>query len=387
MVDHETMQTRRILVVAALTVALLGLTIGAPHRGEHAVQNLLVPGLGLTEQAWALAALVFVSFVGALVLWLRWGADWLPGAVVAASTVSAALAAPGVGHVSDVSAAAHQFPVVAVLVSGLASVTTLWRSLPRLSRGSDARSGIETLSAIERCQLALLQALVEADPGPRDERVERRARRIDAVARFRFGPVRSRDHGPARAAMLVSGGLDSAQHGALLAEAQAAPGGVVASEPGWVRLLDGTLTAIALDRHGDTEALARWDRMLGQHLEVRRGHRPESWWTPLGVRVGKAPAWEHATATALATAAGCGAARDWSHLRQATFAAAARGTTTPARERLVAAGRIWAELEDDDEARRVLSRPTIDADPIAMALNAIAHDQHNRPLTKEPVAL
>ena len=398
MVDEATLRSRRVAAAAAMTAALLGLAIFGGHAGEHAVQNLLVPGAGLVELSWVGAVLVFVVAVCSLVLWLRWGAGWVPATVIFASTVLAAAAAPGVDHVSDVSAAAHQFPVVAIVVSGLASMSAMRRSLPRLVRRSAPRSAadrLERLSPPERCQLALLQAHVAVpEPTLVDERVTQRAGRIDAVARFRVGSSLAVDHGPTRAALLESGSSDMSKRGLLFAEAAAAPGGVPASEPGWVRLLDGTLTAISLDRLGDHGSLARWDRMLHQHLEARRGHRPQSWWTPLGVRVGNAPAWEHAAATALATAAGCCSARDWPHLRRAAFAAAARGTTTAARERLVAAGRIWAELEDDGEARRVLGRPTIDTDPIAVALDAIAGsvaaltdlEPHPRTHNKEPVS-
>jgi hypothetical protein len=212
-----------------------------------------------------------------------------------------------------------------------------------------------------------------ADAALIDDAVVRRARRIDVVARGRLTtPPLTVDHGPARAALLALGCLDPSARSRLLAEAAGAPGGVPASEPGWVRLLDGSLVAVALWRAGDRDGLTRWTTMLDGPLALRRGHRPQAWWTPFGLRIGTAPAWEHATATAIVRAAGGCDDVDWTFLRQRVFASAARGTTTAANERTVAAGRLWAELTDDDQARRVLARPTVGVDPIARAVDALA---------------
>jgi hypothetical protein len=83
-------------------------------------------------------------------------------------------------------------------------------------------------------------------------------------------------------------------------------------------------------------------------------------------------AWEHAAATALAREAGWIGLEDWANLRPRCLGVAASGKTDAATLRLVAAGRIWAGLTQDVEARAILDRRTITGDPLACALDRYA---------------
>ena len=300
MVDPATLRTRRIVGTGLLLAIAVGAAFGG-HRGTHAVQNLVVPGVGLIEVSWWLAAATFVLLVGGLVLWLRWGAEWVPLAIIVLSTAGAALLSSAGHGAPSTMAATHEFPVVALLVSVLTWLASVWRSLPWVGsfrRRPVALRPASDLPPQERCQLVVLRSLAAdrrdvdagADGALIDDGVVRRARRIDVVARGRLvTPPLTVDHGPARAALLVLGCLDSSARSRLLAEAADAPGGVPASEPGWVRLLDGSLVAVALWRAGDRDGLTRWKTMLDGPLALRRGHRPQAWWTPFGLRVGTAP--------------------------------------------------------------------------------------------------
>jgi hypothetical protein len=62
--------------------------------------------------------------------------------------------------------------------------------------------------------------------------------------------------------------------------------------------------------------------------------------------------------------------------------AASRGVSRPDDERLIAAGRVWLAFVDDEVAARVLARPTVGADPLAVALDRLAVR-----LRREPAAL
>ncbi|MEQ1701710.1 MAG: hypothetical protein ABMA25_16495, partial [Ilumatobacteraceae bacterium] len=204
--------------------------------------------------------------------------------------------------------------------------------------------------------------------------VDTRCRRIGIAARGRVGgdPLQ-RDHALARSALSLSGSLDAAATEAFLHDGARASAGVPASEPGWVRLLDGTLAALALQRAGAAEAPPRWAAALDDSFALRRGHRPDATWTPLGLRGPRADAWQHAAAAGLARGAGwLTTDDDWHALRKRTLAAAARGSAIAEDERLVAAGRLWLRLVDDDQASRIIGRVTIHRDPVAVALAALA---------------
>ena len=110
-----------------------------------------------------------------------------------------------------------------------------------------------------------------------------------------------------------------------------------------------------------------------------RGHRAGAWWTPIGVRAGRAPDWEHTAATGIARAFGWLDDAEWTVLRKRALGAAARGTSVPSDERLVAAARVWLAFVDDPVAARVIARPTVEHDPLAIALDALAQRLTVRP--------
>jgi len=145
---------------------------------------------------------------------------------------------------------------------------------------------------------------------------------------------------------------------------------VPCSEPTWVRPLDGTLAAIALHRCGGSAD--RWVTSLRREFGLHRGHRAAWYWTPLGWPAGSAPAWEHAASTALARAMGWIGDDDWPALRARALGASARGTEHPHDERLIAAARIWLVFVDDPRAAPLLARPTVQHDPLAVALDRVA---------------
>ena len=139
-----------------------------------------------------------------------------------------------------------------------------------------------------------------------------------------------------------------------------------------MRPLDAVLAALALDRAGEPAAGARCRALFAGPWALRRGHRPAWLWTPLALTAGRAPAWEHAASTALARSAGWVGDDDWPALRRQVLGASARGTALADDERLIAAGRVWLAHVDDPEAARIVARPTVADDPLAVALDAFA---------------
>lgn len=383
---------RRRAVVALVSVAVaLVLAFGAGHAGAHSLQNLIVPGIGLYETSLLLAVVVFVATIAAIVAWVQWGLDWLAAGVVLASTVASFVLTDGhhdtaAAIATDLapSASAHEFPLVVLVVSAIVWVRGAVGRLPglrrlaaRRARGLPAGSSA-ALSPVDRSRAAAIAALVDpADPevaaAAGDPAVARRARRIGLLSRGRRGsdPF-AVDHAGARAALALTGAMDDDALTRFVDDARRAAAGVPASEPTWLRPLDATLATIALETRGHAEAGARWQAMLGGPLALRRGHRPACWWTPLGLRVGAATTWEHATFTALARTRGWIGDDDWAALRPHVLGAAARGTTVALDERTIAAGRLWLVFVDDDQAARILARPTVHRDALAVALDRLA---------------
>jgi hypothetical protein len=247
----------------------------------------------------------------------------------------------------------------------------------RQEPGRTGLAGLAELPPVDRCRAAAVAALAGVGAAVVDAielpDVTTRARRIGLVARGRRGgdPFRV-DHAPARTALALWGRLDADRLARFRADAAAAWTGVPASEPGWVRLLDGTLAAVAL-RESEPDAARRWAAQLRGPLSLRRGHRRAWIWTPLGLVLSRADDWEHAAASALARWAGLIAGDDdWPALRQRALGAAARGTAQRADERMIAAARIWTALVDDPAAEKILARPTVAHDPLAVALDALA---------------
>ncbi len=375
---------RRWLLLAVASVAVpLALVVGLGHRGVHAARNLLVPGAGLYDHAHLPLGLLFTAaFVVATVGWVRWGVDWAVALVVVVAAVASAALASGTDHPSATAVArgAHEFPLVVLVVSAIAWVR---HGLARLGLGRRRRPAagpieLDALAPVERCHAAAIACLAGTDDAALRAAVTasdiaRRARRVGFVARGRRGgdPFRV-DHAHARSARSLCGVLGADERASFAADAARGLDGVPCSEPGWVRLLDSTLAAIALRRAGDEEAGRRWAAALGGRFALRRRHRPASAWTPLGVPLSHAAPWEHAAATALARAAGWCGDDDWPVVRRSALAAAARGARRLHDERLVAAARLWVAQVDDEVASRVLARPSVGDDPLAAALDHLA---------------
>ncbi|MEZ5228774.1 MAG: hypothetical protein R2710_19545 [Acidimicrobiales bacterium] len=356
-------------------------------------RSLLIPGAGLYDEHLVVGVALTLAAVAATIAWLRWGLDSILLAVVGVAIVVSGLMPPTVHAVAfpAIEQSAHEFPLVILVVGALAWLRSALRRVPIVGRLAARRStrrldGLDDLMALpplDRCRAVsvLTLPLAGAAPAEVDPRlpaavgaadVERRARRIGLLARGRRGgdPFRV-DHAAARTARLGVGALTTDQVAQLRADAVRAWAGVPASEPTWVRLFDAVVAAIALDPI-DPEPARRVGELLHSHLGLRRGHRPAWIWTPLAVAAGRADDWEHTAATALARAAGWIGDDDWSALRRRAFGAAARGTVFAGDERTVAAARIWTALVDDPEAARILARPTVAHDPLAVALDTLA---------------
>lgn len=349
----------------------------------HMLQNILVPGLGLHERSVVLAIAVFIAAMLGIVAWIRWGADWLPASILLLSTIAAGVPMQSGGHHHHAQVgewvpqmAAHEFPIVVAVVAAIVWLQASLRSIPVLRRFvamrvEQAPANLSELPALACSQGAVVAALAgeqnaDTKQAASSDQVFKRARWISRIARFRFGEdVFAVDHGLARAGLAMTAQLQPEQAQRFLTDARNAPGGVPCGEPGWIRMLDGTLTAIALDQLGDESAAKRWQEMLAGPLQLRRGHRPAMWWTPLGVRFGNAPLWEHALAMAIAVDQGWCDLQDWQHLRPQLLGAAARGVEIVDDERAIAAGRLWLRWVDDEQAARILNRPTVKRDPLA----------------------
>lgn len=373
------------VAVAAVPLALWGL---GGHRGVHAARSMLVPGAGLAESAPLLGAAFAVAAVAATVAWLRWGLDWVLGLVVVAA-MAASAAWGSADHGADTAQrAAHEFPLVVLVAGALGWARATLGGVPGLGWMAGRRvaedhvTALADLAPVDRCRAVAVAALAgevtdEHRRAITAPDVARRARRIGLAARLRRGddPF-AVDHAPARAALALAGLLDADAGQRFVADGQRSPLGVPSSEPTWVRTLDATLAALALERLGDQQAPARWAAGLHGPLAARRGHRPCWWWTPLGVAAGRCLDWEHAAATALAHERGWIDDADWALLRRRVLGAAARGSRRRDDERLIAAGRIWLALVDDPAAQRIVGRPTVRHDPLAVALDA--HARHLR---------
>jgi hypothetical protein len=369
-------QRRRIASLLFVGALLTALSFGFGHRGVHAARGLIVPGAGLYDHRnWPLGVALTLGAIVATYAWLRWGMDWLVAAVLIASmALSAAFAYSDHPATAQPVAAAHEFPLVVLVMGGISWVRLAWRRTPIGRRRAARREPTPSIST--QCHAAAIAAIAGAPVAapPDTAALERRARRIGIAARGRFaGDPLHRDHALARATLALTGELDATRNEAFLHDGSIATAGVPASEPGWVRLLDGTLAAIALQRAGAANAAKRWAAALDDQFALRRGHRPDAVWTPLGLRGPRAEPWAHAAATALARSAGWLATDDdWHALRKRTLAAAARGNAIAEDERLVAAGRVWLRLVDDEQASRIIGRVTIHRDPVALALAALA---------------
>ena len=373
------LRPRRWIIAVAVAAVPIVLVLGLGHRGVHAARSMILPGAGLIETSPLLAAGFLALAVIATVGWLRWGVDWAVVVVVAVSMVASAVfavtnhsgqagqAAQAVQ--TQVARASHEFPLVVLFAGMIGWLRSVLGRVPGFGwiagrrPQPDEERALADLHPTDRCRAVALAALAnsvddEARAAVRAADVARRARRVGLLARVRRGgdPFRV-DHAHTRAALALVGDLDAEAARRFVEDARRSPVGVPASEPTWVRTLDATLAAAALDELGESSAGGRWAAALDGPLRLRRGHRPAWWWSPLGVAAGRCLDWEHAAATAIAHSRGWIGSEDWPALRQRVLGAAARGSGRRDDERLIAAGRVWLAQVDDAAASRVLDTP------------------------------
>ena len=381
MTAGPSLRLRRGIVLCVSLVVPAVLVFGLGHRGVHMMRSMLLPGAGLVGSNNVLAAAFLAAAVVATIAWVRWGMDWLLVSVVLGAVLASGLI-DDTSHSVAASlrpvAASHEFPLV-ILVAGLLSwLRSIVGRVPGLShlarrrgRSSAGLESIDRLRPADRSRTAAVLALagetalartIAADPV-----IERRAGRVGAWARLRFGrdPFRV-DHAHARAALVLTGS-PSAQ---FVDDSRATAMGVPCSEPTWVRPFDGALAAVALHQLG--APTDKWQLALTREFRLHRGHRAAWYWTPLGWPAGSAPAWEQAAMSALGRAMGWVGNDEWEALRARALGASARGTEHPHDERLIAAARIWLVFVDDARAAPLLARPTVQHDPLAVALDRLA---------------
>ena len=395
------LRRRRILTLFATLAIPTTLQLVFGHRGAHMVRDLLVPGSGLIDQH-RLVGLAFVAAaIAATAAWVKWGMDWsVVLVVVSAMMASAFLTRPGAQSSLVVRLrvvwSAHEFPLVLLVVGAFSWCRSVAGRVPFVGRVGGLRrrrigGGLDDLSLlapVDRCRVVALLALAS----DRDVEtsaweciltpdVERRARRIGFVARGRRGGDAFRgDHAPARAALALTGAMDQRALNRFRTDAERSALGVPCTEPGWVRPFDATLAAISLHSTGPASS-SKWAAALCREFALRRGHRPAWWWTPLGIGAGSMPPWEQAACTGLARSMGWLGDEDWVALRAQSLGASAKGTRDPHDERLIAAARLWLVFVDDPVAARLLARPTIRHDPIAVALDLVAQRLSRDPET------
>ncbi len=387
-----------------LDVLALGV-LPLPERLTLAFRSAIAPGLGLFPESTGIAiALLLAAFVCTWA-WFRWGISlpaffvWWLGIVLTVrlfpahthTELAAAAAAPTHGGYV---LAAHEFTWIMAVYVVVYSVGLLVQRLPflnrlvalrRRSRPANERA-LLALPPVERARAVALWGIARDAGGavPPESLLReafgtpgmfRRARIISLLAHGRWSHAGDRDNAHLRAALILG---DTDRRGsvaqAATLDARTSRLAVPASEPGWVGLLDGTLLTAALQLNGDAVAGARWAFVLDRWFGLHRGHRPGARHDFIGVTRERAPAWEHATATAIAAASGwCEPTTEWQALRRQVFGAIGRGGRTPNDNRLVAAGRCWAALMQDDEAETLLRRVTSSPrDPLAQALDSLA---------------
>ncbi|MCB0985436.1 MAG: hypothetical protein KDB06_12375 [Ilumatobacter sp.] len=263
--------TLRRVVVLAVSLAVPALFVfGFGHRGQHMARNLLVPGAGLWEEHLLVGLAFTLGVVAATVAWVRWGADWTVAAVVAGSVVASALWAPG-GHDAAAAVAgaarrfaversAHEFPLVILVVAAISWVRSVTARVPLLRRLGARRT--RRVRAVDHARAVAVAAVAGGViPAVDVDLLARRARRVGVIARLRLGgdPFR-RDHAPARAARIVCGLATPDEIERFVVDCERALAGVPCSEPTWVRPLDATLAALALQRVAPSSmALARFE--------------------------------------------------------------------------------------------------------------------------------
>ena len=274
--------------------------------------------------------------------------------------------------------AGHEFLIVLVVFTALGKVRLL------LSRYFDNEWMSRfipkswTYPAKEIAHGAAIAAMTkgagdEFIPLLQDDLFSKHAKRINFWARGRrSSDPFDRFHAESRAALSLTGLMGTAQEQEFCRDAERQLTGVPNSEPTWTRLLDGTLSAIALKRLGAHHCVKRWSHTLETRFALHGGRRAAALHTPTMMSLGTARPWEHATATALAFNEGWIDDRDWHALRGQCMGAAAGGAKDPALLRLIAAGQLWASMAHDEEAAKVLARRKLSSDRLASMIHGLA---------------
>ena len=423
-------------VVALLCVDIYATgQLGGSERTLAVVRSIVLPGLPFLEWHLAIGLLTVGITLASIGAWLRWGVDWLPALVMIAAVAIAAFVMPlhhthpggphshskyehdlerehghDLGHEHDRDsrldhehggvhesalplalrsssseadtarwiAASHEFTVVLVVFAFLARLRLLFDRLPGAAwmRSWFPEALVFPAVTVARAAaLALLAGITQGSPidALRQPELMARATRVNRWARMRFhgDPLRAA-HAPLRAALALAGMLDDAQVKDLRSESRASLAGVPVSEPTWVRPLDGMLAACALAALGETVCVERWRDTFSTRFALRHGRRPAALHLPSMLCIGAAPTWEHAAATAIAYRMGWVGVDDWAPLRPRCLGRAASGARDPDTLRLIAAGKLWAQILNDTEALQIFGRRTLADDRTAAMLEALA---------------
>jgi hypothetical protein len=354
---------------------------GGGERTLAVIRTVVLPGLPFLEWHLSLGIAAVAAALAAIGAWLRWGVDWLVFLVMTICLLLAGFVMP-LHHeppeVRYVVSASHEFTVVLVVFALVARLRLVIARLPgtgwvksRLPKGL-------LFPAVDTARAAAIASINSANrDGARewldDARLLRRAASVNRWARFRTrGDTLDGAHAPLRAALSLSGAMTPASQRAFLDEARSRIAGVPDSEPTWIRPLDGTLAALALQDLGADDCVARWRWIFRTRFALRHGRRPAALHTPSMLSIGAARSWEHAAATAVAHQAGWIDAEDWSYLRPRCLGAAAGNADDSETMRLIAAGRVWAALRGDSEAIEIFSRRTLTDDALARVLDELA---------------
>ena len=275
-------------------------------------------------------------------------------------------------------AASHEFTVVLVVFAFLARLRLLFDRLPGAAWMRSWFPEALVFPAVTVARAAALALLAGITQGSaidalRQPELMARATRVNRWARMRFqgDPLRAA-HAPLRAALSLAGMLDDAQIKDLRSESRASLAGVPVSEPTWVRPLDGMLAACALAALGETVCVERWRDTFSTRFALRHGRRPAALHLPSMLCIGAAPTWEHAAAAAIGYHMGWVSVDDWAPLRPRCLGKAASGARDPETLRLIAAGKLWAQILNDTEALQILGRRTVGDDTIAAMLEVLA---------------
>lgn len=380
---------------------------GGDERALAIARSFFLPGLAFLEWHVVLGVVTIALALFAFYSWMRWGADWFLLLIVSGSAAIAAFLMPVHHHHHDdnshshehsvldrqtehtdqrrlfspdveVRQAGHEFLIVLIVFTAIAKLRL---ALGRFVNFDGLERYVPEIFKFHSSDAAQEMVFRRLAGAPASEilneidiaKYAKQAQFINTFTRFRWrGDVWRKDHAVQRACLAMAGALNVQQLKRFQDEGSRSNCGVPNTVPTWVRLLDGMLAAIALDQMGEEEAVRRWRHTLETRFALHGGRRSAVAHAPSMLSIGTAPAWEHATATALGRLHGWLPDTDWAHLRPRVLGAASGGEKDAATLRLVAAGRLWAALVGDAEASDILNRRNVTIDPVASAIDELA---------------